>query len=189
MRCEASAIASLGRPTSPNAMTYPELLQTEILKLRSIDAETAEGIQGLGKRAQDEHLREALVSIGNRARSRVGRLQDLCAERGWPERPLPSRCVEGVQHEAREELSGQPSGPVTDVLIACVAQRLVHLGIASYETALLLAADERELIRPLADSLDEVREAGGDLEWVLRSAVVPAALTASSEGRGRAARR
>lgn len=161
-------------------MTYPELLQSEILKIRSIDDQTADGISALRKQAHDGHLKEALGTIHDRARGRVRRMEDLCVGRGWNELDATSRCVEGVQHEAREEVSGQPPGPITDVLVACIAQRLVHLGIASYETALLLAIEDEGLIRPLSYSLDEVREAEGELEWALRSSFVPAAMAASA---------
>lgn len=154
-------------------MTHPQMLMTETLKLRRIEERSAEGLIVLGERAQSWSLKQALADGVRGAEAHARQLEYLCERKEWiPDGRVP-RTLEGLQAEVREMLLGAEAGVVTDALIVCAIRKLAHLKIAAYETALVLAAGDVDLIHTLAHNLEGTRRADAEMDWILRRDIAP----------------
>ena len=124
-------------------------------------AQLVEALPKLADAASDKKLKQAFAQHLAETQVQLERLDQVIATWASPRARWRVRGDAGPRQRGREGDRGRGAGPVKDVALIAVAQRIAHYEIAVYGTARALAdqLDQREARELLSQSLDEESQA------------------------------
>jgi ferritin-like metal-binding protein YciE len=166
-----------------------ELLVEQLKDAYSAEKQALRCMQRTAKKATAPALRDGIQMHIEQTQVQIERVeQALEALQARPGRKV-CEAMRGLVEEAQHEIEDHEKGPILDLVIVAGMQRIEHYEIAAYGTdiALAKALGEQEIVRLLAQTLEEEKQTDLKLTEVTEQHIMAEALggsEASSEAGG-----
>jgi ferritin-like metal-binding protein YciE len=153
-------------------VTLQELYGTEMQELQQAGPEMAKAISNPQLlEAVSQHLRET--------ESQVQRLERVMTKMGVPPTPIQTQAMQGLVEDGRRLMQMQQNADpdVLDAGLTCAQQKIEHLEIAGYGTAVTFAKllGDQESAQLLGEILAEEKRADEMLTQIAQSRINPEA--------------
>lgn len=137
--------------------TLKDLIEENLKDLYSAEKQFVKAMPKLAKAAQNEQLREALERHVEETQEQIKRLEEVCKDLEIKPTGMVCHGAAGIVEELTEHLKEAKPSPVTDAMIAGLAQKAEHYEISGYGTLLeyLKAAGMNEVARRLKETMAE----------------------------------
>ncbi len=165
-----------------------ELLSEELKDAYSAEKQALRCMQKALRKATAPELRDGIQLHINQTQTQIERVEQ--AMERLQVRPGRKVCeaMRGLVDEAQHEIEEHEKGPIMDLVIVAGMQRIEHYEIAAYGTdiALAKALGEPEVVKLLAETLEEEKQTDIKLTKVTEQYLMPEAMKDDGESDGSA---
>lgn len=162
--------------------TMQDLFVDELRALFSAETEAVAAYPALTQAVQSPELKQAMEQHLEQTRGQVARLEQVFEHLGQKPAGKINHALRGLVQDAEALVkSGSPS-PVLDAGLLCAAQKIEHLEIAGYGSAVEHAQllDDKEAARLLKQTLAEEKATDKILSDLAKTVINPAAAAAAA---------
>jgi ferritin-like metal-binding protein YciE len=160
-----------------------ELLSEELKDAYSAEKQALRCMQKALRKATAPELRDGIQLHINQTQTQIERVEQ--AMERLQVRPGRKVCeaMRGLVDEAQHEIEEHEKGPIMDLVIVAGMQRIEHYEIAAYGTdiALAKALGEPEVVKLLAETLEEEKQTDIKLTKVTEQYLMPEAMKDDGE--------
>jgi ferritin-like metal-binding protein YciE len=160
-----------------------ELLGEELKDAYSAEKQALRCMQKTLKKASAPALREGIQLHIDQTQTQIERVEQAMEK--LEVRPGRKVCeaMRGLVEEAQHEIEEHDKGPILDLVIVAGMQRIEHYEIAAYGTdiAFAKALGEREIVKLLAETLEEEKQTDIKLTEVTERHIMTAAMAGGDE--------
>lgn len=155
-------------------MDFASLVIFEVRQLYSIEQQLIDAIPRMMVRAGNKDLKKLLEEHTQATIRQRDRLKDIAGKLGIEPEGEPARGMHALIAETEEILGSYEIGKsLRDALIIMFAQRIEHMEISAYGTAIAHAGlmDKPDIVGLLKESIEEEKSADGQLTKLANSQI------------------
>jgi ferritin-like metal-binding protein YciE len=159
-----------------------DLLIDELRDIYHAERQLVKALPKMAKASKSSQLRQAFEHHLEQTNGHVDRLEQVFEKLGKGARGQRCEAMQGLIEEAQELMEEIKTPEVLDVGLITAAQKVEHYEISAYGSACALAKSlgQDEVVRLLAETLEEEKEADEKLNQIALSDVNQAALKAAA---------
>jgi ferritin-like metal-binding protein YciE len=154
-----------------------DLMETTLQELHATERKEIEAAPELMRAVSNPELADAITRHMRETETQLERLERVMRLRGIPPQDKPTKAIDGLFEDNRELMRAPGDPDVKDAGLTCGQQKVEHLEIASYGTAVTFARllGDEESARLLGETLDEEKRADAMLTRIAESRINPEA--------------
>ncbi len=161
-----------------------DLVQSMLLDLYAAERQALAFMPKMAKKAKSQQLKSMFEEHQRHTEMQCGRLEEIFQQLGMkkPPRRATHPVISALAKETEQMMRAGGDQSVIDAAIVMAAQKLEHVEIASYGTAVEFAKllGEKELAKLLAKNLDEEERTDKKLTKLAKSSINPRARARSN---------
>ena len=159
----------------PQMTSLEDLMTVTLQELYGAEVQSIKAAPEMMKSISNPQLQDALERHLRETENQVQRLERVMTKMGVPPQAKPTKTMEGMLEDSRQlvQMGGDADADVMDAGLICAQQKVEHLEMAGYGTAVTFAKllGDEESARLLGETLDEEKRADALLTQIAQSRI------------------